>query len=845
MSMTLSIKTMRWPFKVLFWLLVAGFGLGILGCIGLLAAWLYLSPGLPPVSKLKQTKLTVPMRIYTRDGKLLAEYGIKRRVPLEYKNFPPLMIEAFIAAEDNRYFEHPGVDYQGLLRAALNLVLTGKKGQGGSTITMQVARNYFLTRRKTYVRKMREIFLALKMDSRLTKEEVLALYLNKIYLGERSYGVGAAAKVYFGTDIWHLDLAQTAMIAGLPRAPSVDNPVYSKKNARARRGYVLGQMLADGFINRAAYDRAMNQPITGYYHGERVQVSAPYVTEMVRDEMVDRYGENVYTGGYIVTTTLDSRLQPLAAKALRTDLETYSRRHGYRGPAGHIDLEDSAGPDDWQAKLSQYDSDGGLAPALITAVDDHKAAAFVSGIGAVQLGWDGLSWARAYKSANSRGPAPKTASDVVAKGDVVYLERAGDHWQLAQVPRVEGALVSMDPVDGAIVALAGGFDYKLSKFNRATQAHRQPGSAFKPYIYTAALAHGMTPATTINDAPVVVANHKLDNIWRPHNYEHRFRGPTRLRVALIHSLNLVSVRVLRRIGIDFTTQFLSRFGFDPAKLPHYLSLALGSTDVTPLQMARGYSVIANGGFLVKPYFIQRVARGANHRILYAANPAIACPACGKQKAAAPRTRPSPAIVTTGANAQSRPSSTTMPASRTRPAGVQPIKRPPGHSIKIAQRTLAPQDDYLITSMMRDVIKHGTGRRAKKIGRHDLAGKTGTTNHYNNAWFGGFNANLVTVAYVGFDRVKTLGRPETGARAALPAWVDFMGPALAHVPAVPFIQPPGMVTVRIDSKTGLRTGPTDPNAMFETFRVSRVPPRGTSRDFSRARPRARGSAAGAN
>lgn len=817
---------MRRPFKILSWFLIAGFGAAFLAFVALGIAWLVISPNLPSPNELKDVRLQVPMQIYTRDGKLMAEYGVKRRIPLDYKDIPPLMIEAFVAAEDDRYFEHPGVDYQGLARAAINLIVTGKKGQGGSTITMQVARNYFLSRKKTYLRKLREIFLALKIDHEFTKEEVLALYLNKIFLGERAYGVGAAAHVYFGTDVWHLDLAQIAMIAGLPQAPSW-NPIADPQWSLRRRGYVLGRMLALGFIDKTAYNRAMQQPITASYHGERIQVSAPYVAEMVRDEMVDRYGEGVYTDGYRVTTTLDSRLQPLAVKALRAGLEGYVHRHGYRGPAGHVDIPANATPAQLEKLLNGHAEYGGLQPALVTAVGQKDAEAFVDGVGGVKIGWDGLSWARPYLGVNSRGPSPDTAGDVLKVGDIIYVQQTGDGWQLAQVPQVEGALVSVDPFDGAIVALAGGFDYNLSKFNRATQAERQPGSAIKPYIYTAALAHGLTPATTINDAPVVVANQTLDEVWRPENYEHRFRGPTRLRVALVHSLNLVSVRVLRRIGIDYTTQFMSRFGFDPAKLPHYLSLALGSPTFTPLQMARGYAVIANGGFLIQPYFIQSIVDSTTGRTLYRANPPVACAACGPQKAAAPAVEPTRSVRTAGVNTMHLP----QPASSL-PPGTNAINRAPV-GVNVAQRTLTPQDDYQITSMMRDVIRHGTGSTAQSIGRHDLAGKTGTSNNWTNAWFGGFNSNLVTIAYVGYDHVQTLGRNETGHRAALPMWVDFMGPALAKTPAMPFIQPPGMVTVRIDAKTGLRTGPSDPNAMFETFRADRVPPAGPTAGLSRA------------
>lgn len=795
---------MRLPFKILFWLLAAGFAGLVLGMIAIGAAYLYVAPSLPSVATLKDIRMQVPMRIYTRDGKLLAEYGVKRRVPLDYEDIPPLMIEAFMAAEDDRFFEHPGVDYQGLVRAAISLLLTGRKEQGGSTITMQVARTFFLTREKLFTRKLREIFLALKIDREFTKEEVLRLYLNKTFLGERAYGVGAAARVYFGTDVWHLTLAQIAMIAGLPQAPSW-NPIADPEWSLRRRAYVLARMRALGFIDKTAYQRAMHQPLTANYHGERVAVSAPYIAEMVRKEMTSRYGEDVYTDGYQITTTLDSRLQPLAVKALRGGLESYDRRHGYRGAVAHVDVPENAGPEQWDGLLDGHSGYGGLEPALILGVDGQTAKAYLAGVGAVPLAWDGLKWAR-----------PKTAADILKRGDVVYLKQAGKHWDLAQIPQAEGALVALDPVDGAIVALAGGFDFNLSKFNRVVQAARQPGSSFKPYIYTAALSDGMTAATIINDAPVVVADRRLEDIWRPENYEHRFHGPTRLRYALVHSLNLVTIRVLQRMGIDYTLNFLQRFGFNPDRLPHNLTLALGSASVSPLQMARGYSVIANGGFLIKPYFIQRILDSTG-RVLYDANPLVACTACSGD-----------AEGTVSAAAADRTAAPTE-AAAPQPATSGPIAsgvinfHPGPRPVRVAKRTLDPQDDYLIKSMMRDVVQHGTGRQALALHRGDLAGKTGTNNNYADAWFGGFNSNLVTIAWVGFDQVQSLGFGETGARAALPMWIDFMGPALDGVAEQPFLQPPGLVTVRIDSKTGLRAAPSDPDAMFETFRVGEVPP----------------------
>lgn len=810
---------MRRPFKILAWLLAAGFAGILLGIVAFAAAYLYVAPSLPPVAMLKDVRLQVPMRIYTRDGKLLQEYGVKRRVPLNYEDIPPLMIEAFIAAEDSRFFEHPGVDYQGLIRAAISLLLTGRKEQGGSTITMQVARTFFLTREKLFIRKLREIFLALKIGHEFSKEKVLELYLNKTFLGERAYGVGAAARVYFGTDVWHLDLAQIAMIAGLPQAPSL-NPIADPKWSLRRRGYVLGRMRDLGFIDQAAYQRAMQQPLTATYHGEVAQVSAPYVAEMVRKEMTARYGDDAYTDGYQVTTTLDSRLQPLAVKALREGLESYNRRHGYRGPVAHVDLPPNAGTDQWQAALSGRKDYGNLSPAVVVAVGQQDAKVYVGGDKPVDIDWDGLKWARPYINARTAGSPPQTAADVVKVGDIVYLKQNGDRWQLSQLPSAEGAIVALDPVDGAVVALSGGFDFNLSKFNRATQAQRQPGSSFKPYIYTAALADGMTAATMINDAPVVVADQQLEDVWRPENYEREFHGPTRLRYALVHSLNLVTIRVLRRMGIDYALNFMQRFGFDPKQLPRNLTLALGSANLTPLQMARGYATIANGGFLIEPYFIQRIVDSTTGRTVYEADPAVACDAC-----TADDNGTVPAAV---ADRVSPPVSVTEPVSAPLPASAAPLAptvnvaastRP----ARIARRTLDPQDDYIIQSMMRDVIQHGTGRQALSLHRGDLAGKTGTSNDWNNAWFGGFNANLLTIAYVGFDQVQTLGFGETGARAALPIWINFMGPALKGVPEMPFIQPPGLVTVKIDSQTGLRAPSGDPHAMFEVFRVGHLPP----------------------
>lgn len=829
---------MRRLLKTLYYFAAAGFGMFLLGVIATGIAYIYVAPQLPSVDILKDIRLQVPLRIYTRDGRLIAEFGEKRRVPLRYDQIPEPMIHAFLAAEDDRFFHHPGVDYQGIIRAAVNLAVTGKKGQGGGTITMQVARNFFLTRQKTYIRKIREIFLALKIEHELTKKEILDLYLNKIYLGSRAYGVGAAAEVYYGTDVDHLTLAQIAMIAGLPKAPSADNPIANPKRALERRAYVLRRMHELGFIDDQAYAEADAAPVTAVYHGLRPEVGAPYVAEMVRDDMIQRFGGDAYTAGYSVTTTLDSRLQPAAQRALRQDLDSYDHRHGYRGPSGHVDLDPQAGPGDWADALKDRSGVGDLAPALVISLADRSAHVFVQGVGEGDIGWDGLDWAKPALSDGHVGAAPKTAADVLKAGDIVYVKHAENGWTLAEVPKVQGALVSLDPVDGAVVALSGGYDFHQSKFNRVLQAQRQPGSSFKPFIYSAALEHGFTVATVVNDAPVVFADKSLEDVWRPENYSQKFFGPTRLREALVHSRNLVSIRVLRTIGVPYALDYLKRFGFDPDRLPHNLSLALGSASATPMEMARGYAVFANGGYRITPYYIQRISDSTG-KVLFAANPPVACPGCAAIELhpppepvvptpvpAADATAPVPASTSLGTAVASGPVERSTDDANTQAQGDAGETAPATSQVlELAPQAITPQNAYLVASMMRDVIRRGTGRHALVLHRTDLAGKTGTTNEYSDAWFGGFNGNLVTVAWAGYDQVQTLGFGETGAHAALPMWISFMGAALANAPETRLVEPSGMVTVRIDPKTGLRAGAEDPNAIFDVFRVGHVPEKG--------------------
>ena len=768
---------------------VAFLSLSVLGAVAFLGLYLYLAPGLPRAERLRDVELQVPLRIYASDGRLIAEYGEKRRKPLRYDQIPERLKQAFLAAEDDRFFHHPGVDYQGLLRAAVHLALTGEKQQGGSTITMQLARNFFLSSERTYERKLREIFLALKIEHALSKPQILELYLNKIYLGQRAYGVGAAAEVYYGKSPGELTLAQIAMIAGLPKAPSAYNPISNPQRALQRRGYVLRRMRDLGYITEAEFVQADQAPITAALHRARVEVAAPYLAEAVRVAMVSRFGSEAYSAGYEVYTTLDPDLQAAGRAALRKALLDYDRRHGWRGPAGHVDLAGST-DEALSALLAQRPSVGGLHPAVVKTVEKRSATVLVKGVGAARIPWQGLAWARPYIDEDHRGPRPRKAGDVLSPGDLIYVQRrravapkgkkqASDqrpaaYWALVQVPAVQGALISVDPSTGAVVALVGGFDFRLSKFNRALQALRQPGSNFKPFVYSAALAKGFTPASVINDAPIVFQDASLGEAWRPQNYSGKFYGPTRLRVGLMKSRNLVSIRLLERIGVDYTLEYVKRFGFDTRRFPHNLSLALGTGEVTPVELIGGFAVFANGGYRVPPFWIQRIERRG--RVVETHE---ALPACDPRQA--------------------------QPASP-----------------DCAPRAITPQNAYQMVSMMQDVIRHGTGRKARVLKRADLAGKTGTTNEQRDAWFSGFNADLVATVWVGFDDHSRLGKRETGAGAALPMWIEYMRRALNGKPEHTLPRPPGLTTVRIDPHTGLLATPDQEDAIFETFRVQYVP-----------------------
>ena len=753
--------------------------------VAVLAAVIYLriEPQLPSIEVLRKVQLQEPLRVYSRDRRILAEFGDKRRTPVNIEKVSPMLVKAFLAAEDDHFFEHSGIDVPGLMSAAVELVVTGKKRRGASTITMQVARNFFLSTEKTYWRKLTEILLSFKIEKSLSKDEILELYLNKIYLGHHAYGVGAAAQVYYGKSVNDLTTAQSATIAALPKAPSRVNPINSPAETLTRRNYILGRMMKLGYIDRAAYDEAVAEPDEAALYKVQAEVNAPYVAEMVRQEMVKRYGRAVYTSGYEVITTLDVKRQQTANQALRKDLIAYSKRHGYRGAEAHLAPEETPA-EDWSGLLDDYPVTGGLTAGLVTAVDEKSVEVLLQDNDVITIGWEGLSWARPYKSANRMGKSPKQASDILNVGDIIRVQQQDDGaWNLTQVPYIEGALVSLQPDDGAIVALVGGFDFKKSKFNRATQARRQPGSSFKPVVYSAALEKGFTPASMINDAPVVFDDPNLESTWRPENYSGQFYGPTRLREALYRSRNLVSIRILRAIGASYVVDYAKRFGFTADQLPNDLTLALGSASVTPLQMARAYAVLANGGYLIDPYFIHSIY-DASGDVIFTASPAVACPQCQES--------------------------------------IEVVNETGMQTINLAPQVLTPQNVWQMTSMMQDVIKRGTGRKANVLGRTDLAGKTGTTNDQKDGWFSGFNQSLVATAWVGFDKLEPLGRGETGGRSALPMWIDYMAVALDGVKALKREPPDGLVTVRIDPATGLLAGSGQSDAVFETFREEYVP-----------------------
>lgn len=742
-------------------------GLIIFGCI-----YFYLALGLPNVDQLKDNHMQVPLRVYTKDGKLIGEFGEKKRIPVTVDQVPPLLIQAILDTEDQRFYEHRGVDFWGLVRAVVVAVESGHASQGASTITMQVARNFFLTPEKTYTRKINEILLAFKIDRTFSKKEILELYLNKIYLGQRAYGVASAAQVYFGKRLNQLALSQMAMIAGLPQAPSRDNPLTNPESALDRRNHVLDRMLENKHITVEQYKEAQSAPLGINYHVQQAEIEAPYLSEMVRNAMVAQFGDAAYDEGYKVYTTIDSHMQTIANQALRNGLIAYEDRHGYRGPEAHFDVKDL---DQYAEKLRGFAVFGDLFPAAITNVNPQSIIAVLDDGSHISIVGSGFSWA-------SRGKA-----GVWRVGDVVRVRKMADgKWRLEQLPKVEGALIALDVKNGAVLSLVGGFSYSLSNFNRAVQAGRQAGSGFKPFIYSAALAKGYTLATVINDAPVAWAIPGTNMVWRPQNDNQRFYGPTRLRVGLIQSRNLVSVRLLQMIGVSYAADYVMRFGFNTDEVPAMPSIALGATAISPLKLAAGYAAFANGGYKTIPYFIESI-EDRDGKILFKATPKVI------------------------------PEENKMDKVQSGQQSDQGVAQ--------ATRIITPQNAYLITSALKDVIYAGTARKASILKRSDLAGKTGTTNDQVDAWFNGYNGDLVTTVWVGYDKPKSLY--EHGAQAALPIWMEFMGTILSGKPEHSVAEPDGITSARIDPDTGLLAYSGQADAVFEIFTDDTVPTREAS------------------
>lgn len=779
---------------------------------------------LPSVDAVRELPLQVPLRIYTRDGKLIGEFGAERRQPVDYSELPDKVIHAFIAAEDARFFEHPGVDWRGLLRAGINLLRTGERSQGGSTITMQLARNYFLTRERTYDRKIREIFLALRMEEVLTKEEILESYLNKIYLGERAYGIGAAARVYFNAPLDELTLSQAATLAGLPKAPSRDNPVNNPERARDRRNYVLGRMHELGFVDDQAFELARAEPVIVTPERMDTEVDAQYVAEMVRQEMVSRYGDSVYTDGFAVTTTIDSRQQRAAVDALRSQLRAHSARQGFRRDRPMLaeplraTLEADPVPENVFAAINELPRLAGLMRAAVIRHDNDGMHLLLVNGQRLQLPPEAYEWANLGEHRLSRGSLvylENTAggSDEGESGD-------GADWRLAAEPVAQGAIVALAPDSGAITALVGGYDFFRAAFNRAVQAERQPGSALKPVIFSAALDQGFTPASMLIDAPIVMEDYALEDKWRPRNYSGRFHGPTRLREALVHSRNIISVKLLQAIGVDVGRNYATRFGLPLERMPNNLSLALGSPTFTPLEMARAFAVYANGGHLIAPYFIHRVERSQGDAIETPVPPLCDNPMLTTFELEAQRGNDDasdelpPLISTPIATEAALPSARRAAAGELPPA---PLEIP-----ECAPRTVNERIAWLTADMMRDVTRRGTAARATQLGRNDIAGKTGTTNDEADAWFVGFQREIAAAVWVGYDRPQRLGRGEGGSRAALPVWIDFMRDALTDVPQAFMPRPEGLVDVRVDADSGLLAHPDADNVVFETLPEELLP-----------------------
>jgi penicillin-binding protein 1A len=744
---------LRWfafPALALAGLAVAG--LALAGFVILLAY-----PNLPSIEALTAYQPKIPLRVYTADGVLIGEFGEERRSVVRIEEIPPLMKQAILAAEDERFYQHTGVDYHGVLRAAYSNLMTGGKTQGASTITMQVARNFFLSREKTLTRKLYEALLAFKIENSLTKDQILEIYVNQIYLGQRAYGFGAAAQVYFGKTLSQLNTAEIAMLAGLPKAPSSFNPVINPKRAKQRQLYVLRRMRELALLDDEQYEEAQTVQINVKREtATEYEIHAEFVAEMVRQLLYERYPEDIYSRGFRVYTTITRADQEAAYAALRQGILEYDRRHGYRGPEGFVDLKE-AREEDYEEALQDYSDSDDLIAALVLEATPKRAKAYRRGGEIVTIVGEGLKFAERMLDART----PQTRR--IRPGAVIRIQKddKGD-WQIVQLPEAEGAFISVNPQDGAVRSLVGGFDFNRSQYNHVTQAWRQPGSGIKPFIYSSALEKGFTSATVINDAPVVVdAALTGGQVWEPKNYDGRYEGPMSMRMALVKSKNMVSIRILQAIGPQYAQDYIARFGFDADRHPPYLTMALGAGSATPLQMARAYSVFATGGYRTEPYVIQKIVDDRGN-VLAEAQPAR--------------------------------------------AGDETL------------RVIDARNAFIMDSMMHDVMRYGTGARAMALGRLDLAGKSGTTNDYIDAWFSGYQPALVSIAWLGFDQPKKLGPGETGSVAALPIWMSYMAKALKGTPEMFQRNPEGVVTVKVN-ENGLQSADGRPELFFR----ENVPP----------------------
>lgn len=813
----------------------------ILGVSTIFGFYYYVKPELPDVATLRDVKLQTPMQVFSQDGKLISQFGEKRRNPVTYDEIPRHLVEALIATEDSRFYEHPGIDPIGITRAALVVAMSGSAKQGASTITQQLARNFFLSNEKKIMRKIKEIFIAIHIEQLLSKEEIMELYVNKIFLGHRSYGFGAAARVYFGKDLPELTLSEIATLAGMPKAPSTMNPIYSLERATHRRNVVLRRMLDEKYITQAEFDEARSETLISKYHGAEIELSAPYVAEVVRAWMVERYGEAAYTSGMKVYTTVDSKLQKAANQAAIKNLLGYDERHGYRGAEKVL----------WQTAQSAWDQEqivkhlksqptyGDLVPAVVTAVDSKSAQVWVKNQGEGTIEWQGMNWARKFLTDNRQGPAPSQAKEILAVGEQVWVRHeaiTGDEvseepteesaeaksetpveWRLSQVPNANTAFVAMNPNNGAVLSMVGGFNFVHNKFNRATQSIRQVGSGIKPFIYSAAIDKGLTLASLINDAPINQWDKSQGTAWRPKNSPPTYVGPTRLRIGLAQSKNVMAVRVLREVGLDDTRNYLTRFGFDIDEVPRSETIALGAGSLTPMKVAQGYSVFANGGYYVEPFYISRIETPFGETE-FEATPKVVCKDNCDHKVA------------------------------TDPMADEFAEQDVDAKVQYAPQVISEQNAFLVREMMYSNIWgggdwsagtgwNGTGWRAQPLKRRDIGGKTGTTNDSKDTWYSGYGPGMVATVWVGFDNHnRNLGRTkansnlgksqitgaEAGAKTAEPAWVDFMGTALAGVPAERKEIPENIVRVRIDRETGLLTNKFDSSSMFEYFEKGTEP-----------------------